>query len=1010
MKPQDIFNLIIKVGPYIKKVLKELSSYESRVRELAKDVSKLQRKQKRVQSKAREEERRHGRTIDDEVVQWLKGVDQIICLYGNFLKDEESQYAVFSNGYLPKPAIRYRLSVMVIYITKRVKGLLDTNLDNFSYLSGPPSFDADFDNIRYEMYESRNQTRAEIMAALADSNVGLIGVYGLSGVGKTSLIKEVAMEVKVNMFDEVIMVNVTSRPDIRSIQGQIADNLGVELKEESESGRAARLREILKNPKDKTLLILDNMVVKLDLNMLGIPSANIASSQTNHKTLMISSSEQLLLRQTDGRRIRKIRVEALTEEEAESMFKTMAEMGEDSTFKSLAAQIAKKCRGLPMTIVTTATALKGKSLPIWKDAYRRLESQNLTARPEFSTKLSYELLEDKELKHTFLICARMNHDALITDLVRYCIALGLFQGIYTVREATDRVHALVAKLKDLSLLSDSFSRDRFTMQDVVRDAALSIASQQMNAFALTKGKLDEWPDIDKLKRYTAISFDHCDLTDLMKEFSKPINCPRLRVFHLDNKDPLLHIPDNFFNAMKELRLLTLIGLHLSSLSSIKCLKKLRMLCLERCKLGDLSAIGELEKLRVLSLSGSDYDKLPAEFSQLTKLQILDMSDSFKLENIPAGVLSSLTSLEELYAGSSHIWKGQGNANLSELRQLNQLTTLDIQIPKITHFPENLFFDRLDSYKIVVREFNEYPEWDFKVLEMCEASRYLALQPENGFDIHHWKGIKILFERVENLLLGQLNDVDDIFSELNYEGFPYLKYLSIASNSKVQSIINSKNQNLPEKAFPELESLFLYEVNNMQHIFQSKFTPDSFCNLKIIKIKRCGQLKNVFFSSMIQHLSALETMEVSDCKSLKEIVTMKRDSNRSTDDIKFPGLRSLTLQYLSELNGFYTDDASTGKQALNTKPGELFDEKLDVNDCMNLRYLLSLSMAKILMNLQSLYVSQCGMMESIFKMEVSLTDIEKAFYKILHVIYASISCPTLLCGNSITVYDLQVPWS
>jgi len=46
--------------------------------------------------------------------------------------------------------------------------------------------------------------------------------------------------------------------------------------------------------------------------------------------------------------------------------------------------------------------------------------------------------------------------------------------------------------------------------------------------------------------------------------------------------------------------------------------------------------------------------------------------------------------------------------------------------------------------------------------MRETSRLLVLQLENGFDVHHQKDIKILFERVENLLLGQLNDVEDIF--------------------------------------------------------------------------------------------------------------------------------------------------------------------------------------------------------------------------------------------------------
>nr|KYP54339.1 Disease resistance protein At4g27190 family [Cajanus cajan] len=523
----------------------------------------------------------------------------------------------------------------------------------------------------------------------------------------------------------------------------------------------------------------------------------------------------------------------------------------------------------------------------------------------------------------------------------------------------------------------------------------------------------------KLKRYTSISLQHCDVTDIIEEFPRKVNCFRLRVFHLDNKDPLLRLPDKIFNEMKELRVLILIGIHFSTLpSSIKSLTKLKMLCLERCKLGQhLYIIGELEKLRVLSLAGSDIDRLPVELRQLAKLQIFDISNCFKLEVAPADVMSSLTCLEELYLRNSPIqWKDGlvnhiGNASLSELKQLNQLTTLDMQIPKITHLPKNLFFDKLDSYRIVIRDFNAYPVWDFKMLEMCESSRYLALQLEKGFNIHYQKGIKLLFGRVENLLLGQLNDVEDIFYELNYEGFPYLKYLSIVNNSKVKSIINSKNQKHLEKAFPKLESLFLYEVNNMEYICHSELTNDSFCKLKSIKLKICGQLKNVFFS-MIKHLSALETIEVYECNSLKEVVTLEMQSIE--DEINFPELRSLTLQSLSEFIGFYTFGSST-EQVPNRKPDGLFDGKvvvpklermelssikiqkiwsdqpstrsyfqnllhLDVNDCWNLRYLLSLSMSKSLMNLQSLFISECGMMESIFiETEDSMIEIEENIF-------------------------------
>ncbi|KAL2347482.1 hypothetical protein Fmac_001482 [Flemingia macrophylla] len=121
----------------------------------------------------------------------------------------------------------------------------------------------------------------------------------------------------------------------------------------------------------------------------------------------------------------------------------------------------------------------------------------------------------------------------------------------------------------------------------------------MPVFALTKEKLEKWQDKDKLESYSTISLQHCDVTDIINEFHEGIDSFTVRIFHLDNKDPHLRIPEGIFTRMKELRGLTLTDIHLSPLpSSIKCLTKLRMLCLERCTLGKkLSYLGELKELR-----------------------------------------------------------------------------------------------------------------------------------------------------------------------------------------------------------------------------------------------------------------------------------------------------------------------------------------------------------------------------------------------------------------------------
>ncbi|KAK7382138.1 hypothetical protein VNO80_00859 [Phaseolus coccineus] len=266
---------------------------------------------------------------------------------------------------------------------------------------------------------------------------------------------------------------------------------------------------------------------------------------------------------------------------------------------------------------------------------------------------------------------------------------------------------------------------------------------------------------------------------------------------------------------------------------------------------------------------------------------------------------------------------------------------------------------------------------------------------------------MLFEGVENLFL-ELNTVhekhnsvhearnivDDLFYRLNLKGFPYLKHLWIVNNSTIQSLIHPKDRQHPEKAFPKLESLCFYNLK-MNKLCSCELSEPSFGKLKVIKINLCGELKNVFSISVVRLLKLLETIEVSECNSLKEIIDVQPQSNPEKTELTLPELRYLKLQSLSEFIGF---DAVPAIEVEETKlfhakvgvsklerlelssiqidviwsadhssKGLSFESltRLDVNGCWKLKYLMSSTMAKSLVNLQSLYVSESDKMRSIF---------------------------------------------
>ncbi|WVZ06542.1 hypothetical protein V8G54_019888 [Vigna mungo] len=1054
-------------------------NYKDKFKELESYIEKLEHNKERLQHQV-DSALRNGEEIEKDVQRCLTLMNDKIKEYKTYINDECHAKTICSIGFFPNNfRLRYQLGRKATKMLEEITGdeLRKTFFDNVSYQEFP-SIDATFSNNGYESFSSRTKTMEMIMKALQDSTVGMIGVYGPGGVGKTTLVKEIANKAREkNLFEIVIIANITRNPDFKKIQQQIAGMLGMKLEEESEIARVDRIRKRLKNEKENTLIILDDLWGGLDFNKLGIPCNDDASQQevndisdfgSNNdisdfgynkkemkelskvdqdkikkeklsndyrggKILLTSRNKQVLCNEMDVQQRSIFSVGVLEGKESEALLKKVAGV-KNSEFDRNATEIAKWSAGFPIALVSIGRTLKNKSLSTWEDVCQQIKRQNFTSEwgfTDFSIKLSYDHLKNEELKCIFLHCARMGNDALIMDLVKFCVGLNFLPGVHTITYARKRVKEMIKELEESSLLVKSYSIDRFNMHDIVRDVALSISSKEKHVLYMKNAILDEWPHENDFERYSAIFLHFCDINDALPE---SIHCPRLEVLHIDNINESFEIPDEFFKSMVRLRVLVLTGINLSCLpSSIKCLKRLRMLCFDGCSLGEnLSIIGELKNLRILTFSGSNIENLPNEFGQLDKLQFLDISNCLKLRQIASNIIPRMGILEEFYIRDNLIiWEAEENlksenASLSELRHLNQLQNLDIHIHCSSHFPQNLFFDRLNSYKIVIGEFNLFnllKVGEFKVPDKYEEVKFLALNLKEGIDIHSEKWIKMLFKSVQCLLLGELNDVQDIFYELNVEGFPNLKHLSIVNNFGIKYIINPRERFHSLIAFPKLESIWLYKLDNLEIICDNQLVETSFCNLKVIKIQTCIKLVNLFLFSMVRLLTLLETIEVCDCDSLKEIVSKESQTHIISDDkIEFPQLRILTLKYLPKFSYLYSVDKIPGSahslqdQVFQQRNKDivvevehrvtnsclpLFNEKvstpklewlelssinirkiwsdqynhcfqnlltLNVTDCGNLKYLLSFSMARSLVNLQSIFVCECEMMEDIFRPE------------------------------------------
>ncbi|RVW65247.1 Disease resistance protein [Vitis vinifera] len=297
---------------------------------------------------------------------------------------------------------------------------------------------------------------------LEKRNMRMIGVWGMGGVGKTTLVKQVAQQAEENkLFHKVVMaLNISQTPNIAEIQGKIARMLG--LKFEAEEDRAGRLRQRLKR-EEKILVILDDIWGKLDLRDIGIPDGD------DHKgcKVLLTSREQEVLSE-DMRTQKKFHLQHLSEDEAWNLFKkTAGDSVEKPELRPIAVDVAKKCDGLPVAIFTIATALRGKSrVNVWENALEELRGAAPTS-------------------------------------IR-----GVTEGVYSCLELSYN-HLKGDGDSSSSLLFDhAFVR----MHDVVRDAARSIASKDPHRFVVREAvgsqeavELREWQRTDECRNCTRIS-------------------------------------------------------------------------------------------------------------------------------------------------------------------------------------------------------------------------------------------------------------------------------------------------------------------------------------------------------------------------------------------------------------------------------------------------------------------------------------------------------------------------
>ncbi|KAL9232445.1 hypothetical protein vseg_007556 [Gypsophila vaccaria] len=749
----------------------------------------------------------------------------------------------------------------------------------------------DFDSTRLPLVTSKLvgqmfvQNIKTILTWIRDEGVRRIGVYGMGGVGKSSLVMHIHNRLLDRRnFGDVYWVTATEGTTAE-LQYKIAKAVGLDLlSDEDPRRRAASLSSKLSRI-GKIVLILDDMWQHFQLEELGVPL-----SSTNCKIVVTTRSLDVCRRMACQRYLK---VEPLSEGDAWRLF--LRNLGNDkglsTEFNKIAKLIVKECGGLPLGIMTMARSMRGVTdVEEWENALQELRKplrgQDDMENEVFPVlKFSYCQLNDVTLQNCFLSCLLFPEDQRILrdELINLWISEGILDEAETEQEQFQKGHTIVNKLENSCLLEAKQCNGERCVEvhDLTRDMAINITKSSPRFMVYPKSDLSEvpqkhqWPE-DVVK----VSLTHNHISEIPPGVSP--RCPQLSTLLLQC-NPLESISESFFTYMTSLTVLNLSFTSLTRLpESVSNLGNLSALLLNGCwNLTYVPSLTRLQKLRELNLRHTRVKDAPDGLDELTNLRRLDLSQIKDFSIAFNRVLPRLYNLQVIKL--SRLLKGKHLMGLRHLEKIQCRSVFDMN--EWAKFVESRHHWKLKYYNFLVRG----TKW-----------RYT-----DGSAPSRQQGLLSGLDRIMSVSRGSLNG-----EEKGIILPKFLQFLGIYDcEFRKRGLID---------AIPSLQTtteLRVCEIRNCEGINYLWYSPppsspvttlQTFSHFRKLHICSCPNIKTLFPVVLLrqQLLPNLQEIELVNCPNMAEIISGNEDDDRNveakTDLILLPKLKTLTLRNLPVL--------------------------------------------------------------------------------------------------------------
>ncbi|XP_037446826.1 disease resistance protein RGA5-like isoform X2 [Triticum dicoccoides] len=484
------------------------------------------------------------------------------------------------------------------------------------------------------IYGKRDQDLMRLLSLESDddaSNKRLkkVSIVGFGGLGKTTLARAVYDKIKGD-FDCHAFVPVGRNPDIKKVFRDILIELG-----NSHSDLAIldakqlidKLREFLQNK--RYIIIIDDIwdeSLWKDINV-AFSNRNNLGSRLITTTRILNVSESCCSSSDDSI----YQMEPLSTDDSKRLFYKRIFSGESgcpNEFEQVSRDILKKCGGVPLAIITIASALAGgQKVKPKNEWYILLQS------------LGSGLTEDNSLEEMRRILSFSYYD--LPYHLRTCL---LYLSIYPEDREIARDRLIWKWVAEGFVQHGNQGTSLFLL-------GLNYFNQLINR-SMIQPLYDVKGQVYACRVHDMVLDLICNLSHEAKfvnvldgtrdNMSSQSNVRRLSLQNRNEDRPAKPLTNIL--SMSRVRSITIFPPAVSIMPALSMFEVLRVLDLSDCSPGkssslqhNLKGVGHLIHLRYLGLERTGISELPVEIGNLKFLEVLDLGWNDKLQALPLSV-------------------------------------------------------------------------------------------------------------------------------------------------------------------------------------------------------------------------------------------------------------------------------------------------------------------------------------------------------------------------------------